>query len=342
MWQITDTQIGPISAIAFSPAEIIRRRFETWPGLRVETVEAVRRTSFEYRFKAPCRLLITAEIGERESGETRLEGLPRSDLRTFTHKMTFVPAGHDFVGTQKPRLLTRIICIYLDPRGPLTDPELRFSEVEFRPRLFFEDVSLWETALRLKTEMAHYDVMHRQYGETLGILLAHDLVRINGNAVPIRSAAVRGGLAAWQQRRLAEYIEDHISDDIPLTVLAQLVQLSPYHLCRSFKRSFGMPPQKYQAMRRIERAKQMLARHELSITMIARTQLDLAKPARSAQPFIGWPDKRPAGTAVTSIEETASRHGTVVRPERMPLAGEVRHPIPMHSSRGGLGRDRPP
>ncbi|WP_298366324.1 AraC family transcriptional regulator [uncultured Bradyrhizobium sp.] len=267
---LADAQIGPISAIDFSPAGIISRRFDTWPGLKVETVEVVRRSPFEYRFRAPCHLLIAAEIGERESGETLLEGLPRSDLRTFSRKMTFVPAGRDFAGSQKPRLLTRMICIYLDPRGPLTDPELRFSEVEFRPRLFFEDGCLWQTALKLKAQVEHQDVMHRQYGEALGILLAHDLVRSNANANPIRSPAVRGGLAAWQQRRLAEYIEDHVSDDIPLTALAQLVELSPYHLCRTFRRSFGVPPQKYHAMRRIERAKQMLAERELSITMIAQ------------------------------------------------------------------------
>jgi AraC family transcriptional regulator len=265
----TVAQIETISAVAFSPAEIVRRRFATWSGLKVETVEVMRRTSFEYRFRAPCHLLIAAEVGEREGGETLLEGLPRSDLRTFTHKLTFVPAGHDFVGSQKPRALTRLICAYIDPQGPLTDPVLRFSEIEFKPRLFFEDRNLWETVVKLKGQFEYRNLMHRQYGEALGILLAHDLVRSNGNADPLGAAADRGGLAAWQQRRLAEYIEEHVSDDIPLADLAQLVQLSPYHLCRSFKRSFGIPPRKYHATRRIERAKQLLARRELSITTIA-------------------------------------------------------------------------
>jgi AraC family transcriptional regulator len=112
--------------------------------------------------------------------------------------------------------------------------------------------------------------MHRQYGEALGILMAHDLVRVNGNADLVGAPADRGGLAGWQQRRLAEYIEEHVSDNIPLAALSQLVQLSPYHLCRSFKQSFGMPPRKYHSTRRIERAKQLLATRELSITTIAR------------------------------------------------------------------------
>lgn len=264
-----DAKIETGSVIAYSPAEIVRRDFETWPGLKVETVQVTRRTSFEYRFRGPCHLLIASELGDREDGETLLEGLPPSNRRIFTHRLTFVPAGHDFCGSQKPRALARTIYLYIDPQGPLTDPGLRFSEIEFKPRLFFYDPNIWETALKLKVQVENRNSMHRQYGEALGVLLAHDLVRINGNADPLSAAADRGGLAGWQRRRLAEYIEEHVSDDTPLATLAQLVQLSPYHLCRSFKRSFGMPPLKYHATRRIERAKQLLAERELPITKIA-------------------------------------------------------------------------
>jgi AraC family transcriptional regulator len=68
---------------------------------------------------------------------------------------------------------------------------------------------------------------------------------------------------------VAAFIEEHVADDIPLATLAELARLSPYHFCRSFKESFGMPPHRYHASRRIERAKQLLANRELSITTIA-------------------------------------------------------------------------
>src|SRR5437879_2738315 len=37
-------------------------------------------------------------------------------------------------------------------------------------------------------------------------------------------------------------IEEHVADNIPLATLAEMARLSPFHFCRSFKRSFGMPP----------------------------------------------------------------------------------------------------
>jgi AraC family transcriptional regulator len=256
------------SLVDISPSEIVRRRFAAWSGLHGETVQVMRHTPFEYRFRASCHLLIAAELAERYDGESFVEGLPRSTLREFTHKLTFVPAGHDFRGWQRPRALTRTTYFYIDPRGSLADPALRFSEIEFKPRLFFYDRDLWETALKLKSQIENPGSNHRQYAEALGIVLTHELVRINGDA-GLRARLSRGGLAPWQQKRVAEYIEERVADDIPLATLAELARLSPYHFSRSFKRSFGMPPHKYHANRRIERAKRLLANRELSVTTIS-------------------------------------------------------------------------
>jgi AraC family transcriptional regulator len=258
------------SIVDYSPSEIVRRHSAAWSGLQVETVQVMRHRPFEYGFRAPCpcHLLIAAELGERYDGETFVEGLPRSTLRDFTRKLTFVPAGHDFRGWQRPRALPRTTYFYIDPRGPLADPALRFGEIEFKPRLFFYDRGLWETALKLKLLVESPGSMHRQYTEALGIVLTHELVRINGDAGH-RGPASRGGLACWQQKRVATYIEEHVADDIPLATLAELARLSRYHFSRSFKRSFGMPPHRYHGSRRIERAKQLLANRELSVTAIA-------------------------------------------------------------------------
>src|SRR5216683_1867861 len=187
------------SLVDISPPEIVRRHSKAWSGLYVETVQVTRHTPFEYGFRAPCHLLIAAELAERYDGETFVEGLPRSTLRDFTQKLTFVPAGYDFRGWQKPRALTRTTYFYIDPRGPLADPELRFGEIEFKPRLFFYDRDLWEIALKLKSQV-NPDPLYRQYAEALGILLTHELARISSDAGP-RGPVSRGGLYRGACRR---------------------------------------------------------------------------------------------------------------------------------------------
>ena len=78
---------------------------------------------------------------------------------------------------------------------------------------------------------------------------------------------MRGGLAAWQQRIVTTYIEEHLAEPILLATLAELAGLSTYHFCRAF----GLPPHRYHTSRRIEHAKTLLAKPALSVTDIGMT-----------------------------------------------------------------------
>ena len=78
----------------------------------------------------------------------------------------------------------------------------------------------------------------------------------------------RGGLPAWQQKRVVEFIEEHLAEEISLTALAELADLSLYHFARAFKQSFGAPPHRYHTARRIDRARNLLQRSALSVTQI--------------------------------------------------------------------------
>jgi hypothetical protein len=167
-----------LPVVQFAPSDIARRRIATWNGIRTDAVEVVRREPFQAGFKAPCHLLIMCERAERDDGETLLEGLPRSRLQEFSRTLSFVPAGHWFSTWHKPRKLTRVTYFYIDPRGPLIDPELRFAESEFMPRLFFFDHDLWETALKLKAQAVNPGPGQKQYVEALSVVLMHELLRL--------------------------------------------------------------------------------------------------------------------------------------------------------------------
>lgn len=255
------------SSVSFSPPNIANRRVTDWGAIRADTVHITRRERFEYGYQAPCHLLIASERSERDAGETLIEGLPKSSLRDLSRKLSFVPAGHRFYGWQAPRVLTHVTYFYIDPRGLQLDPELRFSETPMRPRLFFFDRDLWETAQKLKGAADNPVAGSPQYAQALTIALLHELVRLEKAGAPARASA-RGGLATWQQRRVAEFIEEHLGDEVSLSDLAQLVRLSPFHFARAFKQSFGVPPHRYHIGRRMERAKDLLAVTGLSVTEI--------------------------------------------------------------------------
>jgi len=72
------------------------------------------------------------------------------------------------------------------------------------------------------------------------------------------------------RKRVADYIEEHLADDVPLASLAELARLSPFHFSRAFHHSFGLPPHRYHIERRIERAKSLLADLSLSMTQIGQ------------------------------------------------------------------------
>ncbi|MEH2545107.1 AraC family transcriptional regulator [Bradyrhizobium sp. AZCC 2262] len=258
---------SPLRIVDISPPDIARRQLANWGRIQADNVRIIRRETFEDGFQAQRHLLIAYERAERHDGETLIEGLPKSTLREFNCRLSFVPAGHRFYGWQTPRVLTRVTYIYIDLPDRLFDQESGLACPAIRPRLFFFDQAVWDTALKLKAEVGNSDPWSREYAEALSLVLMHELLRLERTA-PSMARPVRGGLPAWQQKRVAEFIEEHLAEEISLAALAELVDLSLYHFARAFTQSFGAPPHRYHMARRMDRAKGLLQRPALSVTQI--------------------------------------------------------------------------
>jgi AraC family transcriptional regulator len=260
-------EIGRVNSpvLELSPAGVVSRRASAWDGITVEVIQFVTHDKIEFRFRAPCHLLLAYEEGVRDEGETVVDDLPPSTLRTLRRKLTFVPAGHEYREWQRPRVRSRVICFYFDPAKMPLHPGASAPAAPLVARLFFENNVLWETAVKLAIAIEDGCEPER-YCEALAVVVAHELLRMQGNR---RRLPTRGSLAVWQQRTVAAYIEEHLAEAIPLHTLAKLVHLSPYYFCRAFKQSFGIPPHRYHVNRRIERAKTLLAERESSVTDVA-------------------------------------------------------------------------
>src|SRR5262245_6551534 len=60
------------------------------------------------------------------------------------------------------------------------------------------------------------------YADALGGLLAHELLRLDGATAPSRR------VEGWRQRRVIDFMEQHVAEDISLNMLADLVRLNSY------------------------------------------------------------------------------------------------------------------
>ena len=122
------------------------------------------------------------------------------------------------------------------------------------------------------------DAQDAFYRESLTLALAAQLAKTLGKP---RAAAV---LVDPRLRRVIDYIEAHLSDDLSLDALAGVAAMSRFHFADSFRRATGLAPYAYVVARRIAKAKVLLATTRLPVADIA-WQVGYANAAKFARQF---------------------------------------------------------
>jgi AraC family transcriptional regulator len=85
----------------------------------------------------------------------------------------------------------------------------------------------------------------------------------------VETLVVRGGLPAWQTRRVIAHVDANLSRRIPVQELARLLGLSASHFCRAFKCTFGTSPRDYVLGRRVELAQGLMLTTSEPLSSIA-------------------------------------------------------------------------
>jgi AraC-like DNA-binding protein len=86
-----------------------------------------------------------------------------------------------------------------------------------------------------------------------------------------RPTIARGGLAAWQLKRVVHFIHENLSQPISVVDIAAIAGQSASHFHRAFKRSVGTSVHLYIMYRRIEMAQQLMANTSEPLSAIAVT-----------------------------------------------------------------------
>jgi AraC family transcriptional regulator len=199
-------------------------------------------------------------------GEGHHPGLRRRSAPGQT--LTFWPGGPNRVLADGP---IRFLAITLP--GPLFDraagmdglPDLRGR---LREDLFFFADARLEGLIR--------DFANRAFSvteppsalemEARALLLVDHVIRLHGHAPVVTR---RGGLAPQQLRRVQDFLQDHLTQDVSLSDAAAVAGLSTSYFARAFRESTGVPPHQWMIRQRVEQAKGLLELSALPLAEVA-------------------------------------------------------------------------
>jgi transcriptional regulator of acetoin/glycerol metabolism len=94
-----------------------------------------------------------------------------------------------------------------------------------------------------------------------------DVISTLGKMAPPPQA--HGGLSPAAIRRVREYVDARLGGSTDLATLAGVAGVSIHHFARGFKQSTGVTPHHYLTQKRVERAQNLLAHTDLSLSEIA-------------------------------------------------------------------------
>jgi AraC family transcriptional regulator len=142
------------------------------------------------------------------------------------------------------------------------------DRVQLMPTFQVKNAQMEAIARLLFTESQQTPTANQLYLDSLANVLAVELLRHHATTQPL-VPTYEGGLPLYQLQQVLDYIDAHLTENLQLATLAQLLDLSQFHFSRLFKQSLGISPYQYLIQQRVERAQQLLQGRDRAITDIA-------------------------------------------------------------------------
>ncbi|MDF5732859.1 MAG: AraC family transcriptional regulator [Rhizonema sp. PD38] len=202
------------------------------------------------------------ELNWRVAGEREQSRLLTADDISFT------PAGLPRMVRWKQQV--EVIFISLEPESitRAVHDSVYANDIEFAPKWGGRDPQIQYIGLALKAELETGSLNGRLYGEYLANALAVHLLHRYSVAMPTIQNFT-GGLPMNKLRKVTEYINDNLDQDLSLDAIAATIGMSCYYFVRMFKQSTGLTPHQYVIERRLNRAKVLLTTTDLTILEIS-------------------------------------------------------------------------
>ncbi|BAY86704.1 AraC family transcriptional regulator [Calothrix parasitica NIES-267] len=198
----------------------------------------------------------------------------RFDEQLQTHycqpgEVLFIPAWVTYSSKWEKAGNFNLIGFYPNFFEQIINESVRVKQIELIPQIGLNDLFIRQIGIALKADVEAGYPAGKMFGESLATALVIHLIKhYSAWQVKLSSESVRG-LSKSQLQTITDYINAHLSQNISLSELAGIINLSQYHFSRLFKKSTGITPHQYLTQCRVNRAKQLLSKTKLTITEIA-------------------------------------------------------------------------
>lgn len=208
---------------------------------------------------SPQPLLVKQQIGDRTTENFHSSG----DISIYPAGVSNAECweGNDF-------FLRLRLQPYFLKKVALEAAEIDTNFIELSAKFKTRDAFLEQIAMSLLSELNTEGKIGKLYIDSIMNVLAIHLLRNYCN-INRQLSKPSGTLSKRKLQQAIDYIQAHLGEEIRLENIARNIGINSTYFCHLFKNSMGISPYNYVIQQRIERAKQLLSKSNLSITHIA-------------------------------------------------------------------------
>lgn len=254
-----------ISQVLSPPADLLSSRDIAWESVHFEYHH---HPSHETPEHYPVQHVIAIQTDGQVQAERRLNGrLKREQIRAGDVCVVPAQTAHWIHSTGEQGL----IFLSLDPDflKQVAYDSIHSRQLELVPQFARPDPLIHQIGLSLKSALQTSTGDSHFYADSLSVALAAHLLQ-NYSVHSVLSIVSHGSLPIAKVQLAMDYINDSLCEQLSLAAIAKTVDMSQYHFCRLFKQVTGMSPWQYVIQQRIEAAKRLLKKPQLSVVEASR------------------------------------------------------------------------
>ena len=216
------------------------------------------------------QLTLTIKIGNSFVTDWRLNGkLKRCHMQRGD--IAILPKGIVNSAVWYDRSEVLLLSVDSNLVDKVAEETLNTNSIQIIPQRQVSDPQIVNIALALKAELKSGCLAGSVYRDYLTNALIVYLITKYSNCDRVLNKNSEIDIAQTKIDRVEDYINDNLAENLNLSKIAEIANISTYHFARLFKQKTGYSPHQYIIQHRIEKAKNLLSTTNLSIVEIAHS-----------------------------------------------------------------------